>query len=263
MTEDFGNRLAQDDGSAEAAAGSERNAGGGEREKWRIWRALLAMTLAIPLLVVVFTAFVRVLTPAEMVRGWRVVVAVSSLVAAELFVVAGVYIHLRRQGRSLRDLGWLRPAPLRGWVAGILLGIATAAWGLANPALGLSTPLAGITDLALWRVAAGLVAGLGAGFCEEVLFRGYAMTELKRLGHGPVAQVLLSSLLFGLAHIAVAANRGWIAALAVIVPTALLGALYAVVYILSRRSVMPAFLSHAINDYAVIPWLLWAAAKAG
>jgi hypothetical protein len=107
-----------------------------------------------------------------------------------------------------------------------------------------------------------LVAGLGAGFCEEIVFRGFVMSVLSWAGIARVAQVLASGVLFGLAHV------GWSALgapfeprvfLSTVGSTAVLGILYAVIYLIGGRSLGPVIASHAATDVVIEPWLLLAA----
>lgn len=49
--------------------------------------------------------------------------------------------------------------------------------------------------MSLW-----IVMALSAGFCEELIFRGYLQRQISDLTDSAVAAVLLQALLFGLAH---------------------------------------------------------------
>jgi uncharacterized protein len=53
---------------------------------------------------------------------------------------------------------------------------------------------------ALDRVVWGVFA-VSAGFCEEVVYRGYFQTELGARSRSPVAGIFLQALLFGVAHV--------------------------------------------------------------
>ena len=44
-----------------------------------------------------------------------------------------------------------------------------------------------------------LVLGVTAGFCEEVLFRGFLMTQFAEAGYGKATQVFVPGFAFGLA----------------------------------------------------------------
>jgi membrane protease YdiL (CAAX protease family) len=70
-----------------------------------------------------------------------------------------------------------------------------------------------------------------------------------------MVQIVVSGVLFGLAHGLYGLSSGWHNGLDIMTHTALLGALYAIVYLLSRRSLMPCFVSHLLNDAIVLPWV--------
>ena len=45
-----------------------------------------------------------------------------------------------------------------------------------------------------------LTVGITAGFCEEVLYRAFLMTEFAEAGYNQTMQVVLPGLVFGLTH---------------------------------------------------------------
>ena len=94
---------------------------------------------------------------------------------------------------------------------------------------------------------ASLPASLSAGFCEEFLFRGFLMGLILRAGGGSRAQVLWSSLAFGLAHI----MWGPVGMLFTVV----LGASFAVVT-LWRGNVWAAVAAHTLLDLCIEPALI-------
>lgn len=240
-----------------AAIGSKME---GAASKGRAWTRLLAVTALFIFLVQVCLLVASRLAPAA--AGARVVVAaeITAIAVAELLTVMAVGGLLRREGRSLRDLGLWRRATALAWLLGVGLGALTAFWGLSNPGLHLPSRLGALLDFSPWHLYTALVAGLAAGFCEEILYRGLVMQELAAAGHGRGMQVLGSALLFGVAHAGLL-RAGVAAALLVIVPTAVLGALYALIYLAGKRSLMPVIVSHFLNDLAVIPWIFLAVAS--
>ncbi len=78
-----------------------------------------------------------------------------------------------------------------------------------------------------------------AGLCEEFLYRGFLMTVLAQMGIPGWIVVLLSSVVFGLAHL----YQGWRGALA----TVLLGALFGMARLL-LRTLVPVVLWHTTID---------------
>jgi membrane protease YdiL (CAAX protease family) len=51
-----------------------------------------------------------------------------------------------------------------------------------------------------FHLVAALLLGITAGFCEEVQFRAFLMTEFANASYGKVMQVLMPGVAFGLAH---------------------------------------------------------------
>jgi membrane protease YdiL (CAAX protease family) len=99
---------------------------------------------------------------------WVVVLTVSGAVA----IVTLQWLNLRRMGRS--------NSPLRG-------------------------PLRALAERILPQTRRELIPFLAlavtAGLCEEFLYRGFAMAVIRRAGLPTAVVVLLSSILFGLAHL--------------------------------------------------------------
>jgi len=96
--------------------------------------------------------------------------------------------------------------------------------------------------------------GITAGFCEEVLFRSFLMTEFANAGYGKVMQVLMPGVAFGLAH-AGYLNQGLLPWLGIMLPTAFLGMMWGIAYLLGRRSLLPVVVAHFLNDATALPWI--------
>jgi membrane protease YdiL (CAAX protease family) len=105
-----------------------------------------------------------------------------------------------------------------------------------------------------FHLVAALLMGITAGFCEEVLFRAYLMTEFARAGYGKVTQVLIPGFTFGLAH-AGYLNQGFLPWLGIALPTALVGMIWGIAYLLGRRGLVPAIVAHFLNDATALPWI--------
>jgi uncharacterized protein len=80
-----------------------------------------------------------------------------------------------------------------------------------------------------------------AGVCEEFLYRGFAMAALNRAGVFPWAVVLISSILFGLAH--TYQGRSGVAG------TTLMGLVFGVARVM-MQSLGPVMVWHAVVDLA-------------
>lgn len=226
----------------------------------RAWVRSVAITGLLVLLIQISLAGSSWLFPAPAGPHSIVVVEVTAIAVAELITLMAVCWLLRGDRRSAKDLGlWQRATPT-SWLLGVVLGLLTAAWGLSNPALHLQTKLGALFDASPWHMYSALVAGMVAGFCEETIFRGYVMDELAAAGHNRWVQVIGSAALFGVAHAGLL-RIGLVAGLLIIIPTAILGVLYSLIYLNGGRSLMPVILSHFINDAAVIPWVFLAVAS--
>jgi membrane protease YdiL (CAAX protease family) len=89
--------------------------------------------------------------------------------------------------------------------------------------------------LAVYGIA---VTSLTAGICEEIVWRGYLQTRLKRLLHGKVfTAILLQAVLFGFWH-SVSVHTLF---------TAIFGFIHGVVYAKTRR-LAPIMVSHWLGD---------------
>lgn len=137
---------------------------------------------------------------------------------------------------------WRTPS-WRGVAAGLLVG--ASGWTVAAALLRLMPPPESLNQAMrkvllldggaqpLWVVW--LFIAIMPAICEETLFRGLILSGFRRLGPWPA--ILLSSLLFGLAHSSVYR----------MLPTALLGAFFG--YLAWRtRSIIPGIIAHATNN---------------
>jgi hypothetical protein len=104
------------------------------------------------------------------------------------------------------------------------------------------------------RLIASLATGITAGFCEEALFRGFLMTDFHRAGYGKVAQVILPGIAFGFSHLGYTVH-GFVAGAGIMIPTAILGMLWGVAYLLGRRCLVPCMVAHFLNDATALSWI--------
>ncbi len=159
-----------------------------------------------------------------------------------------------RSGTPWRELGFARP---RSWLlaiaGGIALGIVLKLLlkALLLPALGAPPVNAAFHYLAGNTAAlpgAIFLMVVGAGFGEEVLFRGFAFERLgKLLGESAAATaaiVLVTSLWFGLEHLS---NQGYWGFLQGTIVGLVFGALYA-----RWRNLWPLIAAHAAFDLTAL-----------
>jgi len=99
------------------------------------------------------------------------------------------------------------------------------------------------------------------------MFRGFVMREAEAGGAPVWLQVVLSGLLFGLAHAGWGAIGGTSfnlgAAIGSTVSTGMLGLVLAGIYVAGRRSLMPVIAAHAAIDMIIEPWLILFALSGG
>jgi membrane protease YdiL (CAAX protease family) len=172
------------------------------------------------------------------------------LIAGEWIPTIGLILYWVFAGRSLVDLRLTGDTPLRlglGIVYVVLL-IGALVWQrralLARPdrrarvrkALKFGEPLIPHTESErrlFWLVSA------TAGCCEEIFFRGFLTWYLSACV-GPIAAVLLASLIFGVGHMYLGAAQ--------VPKTAMIGLILAIVVSLTG-SLWPAMLLHAAVDW--------------
>jgi membrane protease YdiL (CAAX protease family) len=190
-----------------------------------------------------------------------VTVRLSGAMLGEILVLLLLVLYLRGRGRSLRDLGLRKTSPARGWIlaaifTGLYLWMTFAAVLRGHAALG---------EISVFHIYNSLAAGIVAGFVEEIFFRGFVMSELEWSRLGPAVQVIAAGLLFGIAHSGWGAFSGrvnWPALIGSVTATTILGLAFAIVYLASRRSLMPVIAGHLVMDVVIEPWLLLASTAA-
>jgi hypothetical protein len=224
------------------------------------WLSTLIAVAAFCILVALGSALLQWLFPGYAAGGMRpqVTLRLTGSVIGQVSAVLLLLLYLRAQNRSLTDIGFGRSSSIHGWISAAVLTALFVSLMLMGP-LRARAPL---TELSFFHLYNSVIAGLGAGFCEELVFRGFVMSVLSWAGVGRVAQVLASGLLFGLAHV------GWTTLgsafdprllLGPVISTTVLGILYSGIYLLGGRSLMPVIVSHTVTDVIIEPWLLLAA----
>jgi len=229
------------------------------------WTAIGLIVVVFVVLQIVFPMARAAITPHLSLNGPRDTVALraaSSIVLVwTLFGVA--WLLLRIRGQSLADIGWGRPTRLWGW----LIAFVFAALYGGGTLMGMIKAGAPVTtDWSLWRIAIALGIAISAGICEETVFRGFVMGQARDGGAHWSVQIILSALLFGLAHMGWGGMSGHADVgqmIGAMVATAILGLMMAVTYLLSGRSLTPAIVAHGLIDVAIEPWLLLYAVTGG
>ena len=176
----------------------------------------------------------------------------GGLITEWCFVIA-LWLLVRKRGSSFRNLGVWRLGTLSAW----LVALAFAALSIASNLRFLPRmhiPLAFAFFPPGYHFTAALLMGVTAGFCEEVMFRAFLMSEFASAGFGRIVQVIAPGMAFGLSH-AGYISQGLLPWLGIMVPTAFLGMMWGVAYLLGRRSLVPTMVAHFLNDATALPWI--------
>ena len=162
--------------------------------------------------------------------------------ALVLFVRAGI----KRRGLSLRDLiggDWSRVSFVLRDTAiaiGFLIASAIVVQAVGHvlkvaPTSGLRSAIPQTTS----EVIVFLFTAFTAGFCEELLFRGYLQRQFAALTRNAVAAVVLQGVSFGVVH----GYQGWKYMIVITVFGILFGLLA-----IWRRSLRPGMVAHFLQD---------------
>jgi hypothetical protein len=174
-------------------------------------------------------------------------------IAYEWLITGYVWWGLRRYGGSLRELiggrwksvgDFLFDIVIAGaaWFGALLvLAVAALAMGMnqvgsiedARKQIGFLAPESGF-EIILW-----ICLSATAGFCEEVLFRGYLQKQFTRLLRNRWIALVAVSILFGLGHGYEGPQR--------MVLIAMLGLAFGIMSLL-RKSLRPAMMAHTLQD---------------
>jgi membrane protease YdiL (CAAX protease family) len=169
------------------------------------------------------------------------------VILIEWATVAFIWWELGRRGIRMPDLvggSWARPAYLLRdlgiGVAFVVIFGGAALQGLASLFKVVPPPLMRAvmpqtrSEMILW-----VLMSLTAGFCEEVIFRGYLQRQFFALTHSLVTGIVLQAIAFGLGH----GYQGWKFMSLIAVYGACFGLLAR-----WRRSLRPGMLAHALQD---------------
>ncbi len=115
-------------------------------------------------------------------------------------------------------------------------------------------------ELSLFKLL-GILSAVVGGIVEEVVFRRWIMDMLMVRGYAPIIQVIVSGVVFGLAHASwtLLARRDFRATLPAILSTSVLGCFLATVYLVGGRNLGPCIFAHILINVVVEPWLMLSA----
>ena len=217
-------------------------------------------SLLFVLVVVVFNMIGKMLFGTIMASGLRAraTIGLTGAMLSEIVVLVLLVFYLKLRGIGLRQIGLWASSPARGWIAAAIVAGLFIWFNLALPLRNEQN----LGEVSLFHIYNSLTAGVIAGFVEEIFFRGFFMTELAGAGFGKAAQVTISAILYGLVHSAWGFTSGMFTMQMMggaIIGTAVFGVFCSIVYLVSRRSLMPVIIGHAAIDFVIEPWLFMVA----
>jgi membrane protease YdiL (CAAX protease family) len=190
---------------------------------------------------------------ATFIPAGQVTFALYVLIAVvEWSLAISILRRLRRSGGSPMNLlapdghpwrfRWL-PTALMFVGANVIIGammVLLAALQSASPSFSY------YEGLSRWQLLLFVVGiPISAGFCEELIWRGYVITRLEARGRGRWMTILLSALFFALIH----SPLHW--------PFTFLFGIVTGYYYTRERSLIPLMITHAIVDFWSFGWFLF------
>jgi uncharacterized protein len=167
-------------------------------------------------------------------RYLRIMAALWTITALAL-----IALHLYHQGPA--DVGLRPPHAWPQYFLGIAVAVALIGISAGRSDVGRNyaerIKIVLPETQAHWTLFVALAAT--AGFCEEFLYRGFALTKIAALSGSLAAGVVLSTVAFGTAH--------WYQGRMGMVGAGIAGLLYALVYI-ATGSLIPSMLGHFAQD---------------
>jgi len=174
-----------------------------------------------------------------------------------LVIIYGIAVWLRRNNRSLKELGWGKPTNSVAVVTGVVFAIAMVGAGyMNNKRIGVEFNL---WEISLVRVV-GALGTVAAGFAEEIAMRGLIMTELNRIKVKTWLQVLVSSLCFAIYHSLyfVVVDFHPVAFAITMVLCIFMGCIFSGLYLMGGRSLTPCIVCHGLGNLIIEPFHIMA-----
>jgi len=206
----------------------------------RIWTEFAILGLGLPAAIWLASKLIKLSipaathgSPAERFLWW-----IAGPAIAEWLFVLGVVLVLRHRQRSLKDIGVWRVGNWKAWVMALPFAALSIGGNLRFlPRMGI--PISAAFFPQGFHLAAALMMGITAGFCEEVMFRGYIQKQFLAWARSDLAAVLLQAIVFGAAH----SYQGARLALVITVYGMMFGVLAA-----WRKNLRPGMMAHAMQD---------------
>jgi uncharacterized protein len=142
------------------------------------------------------------------------------------------------------------------WILAAIVGILYVAYTLKAIPIIASMQ----REISLFKLL-GILAAIVGGIVEEVFFRRWIMDLLMHRGFASVTQVIISGIVFGLAHASwtLLARRNLKFSLPAIISTSFLGVFLAIIYLVGGRNLGPCIFAHVMINVVIEPWLMLSA----
>ena len=167
-----------------------------------------------------------------------------------LALILGIIVVMTRiQHSSLADIGWQKPTSKKAIIGGVILGglyVAGVYAGILN-----DPSMRNVNPFELNWVRFFLIPlGVFMAVVEEMLMRGYFMTQLSNASVPPWAQIVMSGACSAAYHSF--HNLTWIG----FIPSFVLFSLHAFLYVAAKRSLTPSVIAHSMYHVLCAPYLL-------
>ena len=170
------------------------------------------------------------------------VISLIGTLVAELAMLGLLLRWLKKEGKSLADLGWGKRTSLVAIMLSVVFAVCYAGWTLRNPWI--YPHVFELNGLKFFGITVGIIGAV----VEEIVFRGYVLTKLKDANLPVAVQIFISGLAFSLIHMGFN-KTGMLLTFA-------MGMILAFVYVVGRRSLIPSIIGHSLINVLVEPWLL-------
>jgi uncharacterized protein len=147
-------------------------------------------------------------------------------------------------------------APPLAWILGAITAIAYVLYTMK------AIPLVFAHQREIsWFKFLGILSAVVGGIVEEVFFRRWAMDLLMSRGVAPILQIIISGIVFGLAHTSwtLLTKRDFKVTLLAILSTSILGIFLAIIYLAGGRNLGPCIFAHVLINMVIEPWLMLSA----
>jgi membrane protease YdiL (CAAX protease family) len=199
-------------------------------------------------------------TPAGLLIQLLVIASVSFLLPPSLIwfpigLAIAAWLLMLLSGDQWKDLGFARPEtrPARWVTEAVVTGLLLqfAAVGVLLPGLyallGQTAPVRGHTGELAYLLSNILLYGIAGALAKGLGHRAFVLNRLERIfgnsQRGLVLTIVTASLLFGLAN--------WYAGWTTVIVSALVGAVFNLLFYWSRRNIWPTIVAHSVYNIAL------------